>query len=117
MELRKTPAEWRQEIQQAEDRQKSRAEKEIERERKRSHDDLESEKTKGKKTIEQCQQALKTEKDNTAAWKRKSHDNKIRLTESQNAYNMLKIQLNQSHAQYLQLETRVREQENMIREY
>ncbi|KAL4281108.1 hypothetical protein GQ457_03G036410 [Hibiscus cannabinus] len=117
MELRKTPAEWRQEIQQAEDRQKSRAEREIEKERKRSHDDLKSEKTKGKETIEQYQQALKAEKDNTAAWKRKSHDSKIRLTESQNAYNALEIQLNQSRAHYLQLETRVREQEDMIREY
>ncbi|KAK8649243.1 hypothetical protein V6N13_129976 [Hibiscus sabdariffa] len=117
MELRKTPGEWRQEIQQAEDRQKSRAEKEIKKERKRSHDDLESEKTKGKKIIEQYQQALKAEKDNTAAWKRKSHESKIRLTESQNAYNALEIHLNQNRAQYLQLENRVREQEDMIREY
>ncbi|KAL4386417.1 hypothetical protein GQ457_09G026370 [Hibiscus cannabinus] len=70
-----------------------------------------------KETIEQYQQALKAEKDNTAAWKRKSHDSKIRLTESQNAYNALEIQLNQSRAHYLQLETRVREQEDMIREY
>ncbi|KAK8684178.1 hypothetical protein V6N13_040209 [Hibiscus sabdariffa] len=81
------------------------------------HMELQSEKTKGKKTIEQYQQALKVEKDNTVAWKRKSHDSKIRLTESQNAYNTLEIQLNQSRAQYLQLETRVREQENMIHEY
>ncbi|KAL4278120.1 hypothetical protein GQ457_03G017630 [Hibiscus cannabinus] len=117
MELRKTPAEWRQEIQQAEDRQKSRAEREIEKERKRSHDDLKSEKTKGNETIEQYQLALKAEKDNTAAWKRKSHDSKIRLTESQNAYNALEVQLNQGRAQYVQLEARVKEQEDMIREY
>ncbi|KAL4278757.1 hypothetical protein GQ457_03G028250 [Hibiscus cannabinus] len=117
MELRKTPAEWRQEIQQAEDRQKSRAEREIEKERKRSHDDLKSEKTKGKETIEQYQLALKAEKDNTAAWKRKSHDSKIRLIESQNAYNALEVQLNQGRAQYVQLEARVKEQEDMIREY
>ncbi|KAK8694473.1 hypothetical protein V6N13_072024 [Hibiscus sabdariffa] len=91
IELRKTPAEWRQEIQQAEDRQKSWAEREIEKERKRNHELMESEKEKGKQTIEQNQQALKAEKDNTAAWKRKSHDNKIRLTESQNAYNALEI--------------------------
>ncbi|KAL4280146.1 hypothetical protein GQ457_03G017590 [Hibiscus cannabinus] len=117
MELRKTPAEWRQEIQQAEDRQKSRAEREIEKERKRSHDDLKSEKTKGNETIEQYQLALKAEKDNIVAWKRKSHDSKIRLTESQNAYNALEVQLNQGRAQYVQLEARVKEQEDMIREY
>ncbi|KAL4368642.1 hypothetical protein GQ457_05G011370 [Hibiscus cannabinus] len=57
------------------------------------------------------------EKDNTAAWKRKSHDSKIRLTESQNAYNALEVQLNQGRAQYVQLEARVKEQEDMIREY
>ncbi|KAK8635678.1 hypothetical protein V6N13_004403 [Hibiscus sabdariffa] len=69
MELRKTPAEWRQEIQQAEDRQKNLAKRAIEKERRRNHDLLESKKTKGKQTIEQYQQALKAEKDNTAAWK------------------------------------------------
>ncbi|KAL4323956.1 hypothetical protein GQ457_11G030790 [Hibiscus cannabinus] len=74
MELRKTLAEWRQEIQQAEDRQKSRAEREIEKERKRDHDRLEFEKTKGRQTIEQYQQALEAEKDNTIAWKGKLHD-------------------------------------------
>ncbi|KAK8707884.1 hypothetical protein V6N13_058935 [Hibiscus sabdariffa] len=37
--------------------------------------------------------------------------------ESQSAYNALEIQLNQSRAQYVQLEARVREQEAMIREY
>ncbi|KAL4317808.1 hypothetical protein GQ457_18G006110 [Hibiscus cannabinus] len=107
----------RQEIQQAEDRQKSRTEREIEKERKRNHDLMESEKSKGKQTIEQYQQALKAEKENTVAWKRKSHDSKIRLTESQNAYNALEIQLNQSRAQYIQLEARLKEQEDMIREY
>ncbi|KAL4312407.1 hypothetical protein GQ457_01G019400 [Hibiscus cannabinus] len=61
--------------------------------------------------------ALKAEKDNTTAWKRKAHDSKICLTESQRAYNALEIQLNQSHAQYSQLEARVKEQEEMIREY
>ncbi|KAK8696182.1 hypothetical protein V6N13_001319 [Hibiscus sabdariffa] len=117
MELRKTPAEWRQEIQQAEDWQKNLAKRAIEKERRRNHDLLESEKAKDKQTIEQYQQALKAEKDNTAAWKRKAHDSKIRLTESQKAYNALEIQLNQSRAQYSQLEVRVREQEEMIREY
>ncbi|KAK8623537.1 hypothetical protein V6N13_118420 [Hibiscus sabdariffa] len=97
MELHKTPAQWRQEIQQADDRQKGLGEQEIEKERKRNHYLMESEKAKGKQIIEQYQQALKAEKDNTAAWKRKAHDNKIRLTESQRAYNALEIQLNQSH--------------------
>ncbi|KAL4323422.1 hypothetical protein GQ457_11G023280 [Hibiscus cannabinus] len=78
---------------------------------------MEFEKAKGKKTVEQYHQALKAEKDNTAAWKRKAHDIKIRLTESQRAYDALEIQLNQSRAQYSQLEARVREQEEMIREY
>ncbi|KAL4362504.1 hypothetical protein GQ457_04G022400 [Hibiscus cannabinus] len=95
----------------------SRAKREIEKERKRSHDNLKSEKAKGNETIEQYQQALKAEKGNTTAWKWKSHDSKIHLTESQNAYNALEIQLNQCRAQYLQLETRVREQEDMICEY
>ncbi|KAL4282862.1 hypothetical protein GQ457_16G026280 [Hibiscus cannabinus] len=72
---------------------------------------------KGKQIIGQYQKALETEKDSVAAWKRKSHDNKIRLTESQNAYNALEIQLNQSRAQHVQLEVRVREQEDIIREY
>ncbi|KAL4378273.1 hypothetical protein GQ457_02G019390 [Hibiscus cannabinus] len=75
------------------------------------------EKKKGKEIIEQYQHALEAEKDNTAAWKRKSHDSKIRLTESQNAYNALEAQLNQSRDQYAQLEARVREQEAMIHEY
>ncbi|KAL4271741.1 hypothetical protein GQ457_13G028840 [Hibiscus cannabinus] len=75
------------------------------------------EKEKGKEIAEQYHQALKAEKDNTAAWKRKAHDSKIRLTESQRAYDALEIQLNQSRAQYSQLEARVREQEEMIREF
>ncbi|KAL4319084.1 hypothetical protein GQ457_18G013530 [Hibiscus cannabinus] len=54
------------------------------------------EKKKGKEIIEQYQHTLEAEKDNTDAWKRKSHDSKIRLTESQNAYNALEAQLNQS---------------------
>ncbi|KAL4376932.1 hypothetical protein GQ457_02G030970 [Hibiscus cannabinus] len=69
---------------------------------------------KGKQIIEQYQKTLETEKDNTTAWKRKSQDNKIRLTESQNAYNELEVQLNQSRAQHIQLEARVREQEDVI---
>ncbi|KAL4281781.1 hypothetical protein GQ457_03G020990 [Hibiscus cannabinus] len=90
-----------------EDRQMSRAEQEIEKERKRNHDLMESEKKKkGKQTIEQYQQALKAEKDNAATWKQKSHDSKIRLTESQKAYNALEIQLKQIRAQYIQLEAR-----------
>ncbi|KAL4325166.1 hypothetical protein GQ457_11G027350 [Hibiscus cannabinus] len=71
----------------------------------------------GKQTIEQYQQALNAEKDNTAAWKWKSHDSKIRLTKSHNAYNALEIQLNQCRAHYVQLEARVKVQEDMIREY
>ncbi|KAK8612718.1 hypothetical protein V6N13_092829 [Hibiscus sabdariffa] len=55
IELRKTPAQWRQEIQKAEDRQKDLAEREIEKERKRNHDLIESEKEKGKQTIERYQ--------------------------------------------------------------
>ncbi|KAK8975479.1 hypothetical protein V6N11_069909 [Hibiscus sabdariffa] len=90
MELCKTPAEWSL---------------------------LEDEKRKGKEIIKQYQHDLEAEKDNTAAWKRKSHDSKIRLTESHDAYSALEIQLNQSRAQYVQLETRVREQEAMIHEY
>ncbi|KAL4319496.1 hypothetical protein GQ457_18G010710 [Hibiscus cannabinus] len=78
---------------------------------------MESEKAKVKQTVEQYHQALKVEKDNTVAWKRKAHDSKIRLTESQSAYDALEIQLNQSCAQYSQLEARVGEQEEMIREY
>ncbi|KAK8675047.1 hypothetical protein V6N13_033120 [Hibiscus sabdariffa] len=113
MELRKTPAQWRQEIQQAEDRQKELAKQEIER----NQDLVRFEKEKGKETVEQYHQALKAEKDNTAAWKRKAHDSKIRLTESQRAYDALEIQLNQSRAQYSQLEARVKEQEEMIREF
>ncbi|KAK8672413.1 hypothetical protein V6N13_110785 [Hibiscus sabdariffa] len=77
MELRKIPAQWRQEIQQAEDRQKGLAEQEIEKERKRNQDLMESEKAKGKQTVEQYHQALKAEKDNTVAWKRKARDSKI----------------------------------------
>ncbi|KAK8683069.1 hypothetical protein V6N13_039137 [Hibiscus sabdariffa] len=113
MELRKTPAQWRQEIQQAEDRQKELAKQEIER----NQDLVRFEKEKGKETVEQYHQALKVEKDNTAAWKRKAHDSKIRLIESQRAYDALEVQLNQSRAQYSQLEARVREQEEMIREF
>ncbi|KAK9045148.1 hypothetical protein V6N11_059037 [Hibiscus sabdariffa] len=117
MELRKTPAEWRREIQQVEDQQRNWAEWEIEKEKKRNHNLVEDEKKKGKEIIKQYQHALEAEKDNAAAWKRKSHDNKNCLIESQSAYNTLEIQLNQSHAQYIQLEARVREQEAMIHEY
>ncbi|KAL4378984.1 hypothetical protein GQ457_02G022150 [Hibiscus cannabinus] len=78
---------------------------------------MEFEKAKGKQTIKQYQQAFKDEKNNTAAWKRKAHDSKICLTELQKAYNALEIQLNQSRAKYIQLEARVSEQEEMIREY
>ncbi|KAK8684663.1 hypothetical protein V6N13_040679 [Hibiscus sabdariffa] len=113
MELRKTPAQWRQEIQQAEDRQKELAKQEIER----NQDLVRFEKEKGKEIVEQFHQALKAEKDNTAAWKRKAHDSKILLTESQRAYDALEVQLNQSRAQYSQLEARVKEQEEMIREF
>ncbi|KAL4361815.1 hypothetical protein GQ457_04G031850 [Hibiscus cannabinus] len=70
---------------------------------------LEDEKKKRKEIIEQYQHALEAERDNTAAWKRKSHDSKIRLTESQNAYNTLEAQLNQSRDQYAQLEARVKD--------
>ncbi|KAL4325024.1 hypothetical protein GQ457_11G002140 [Hibiscus cannabinus] len=117
MELRKTPAEWRREIQHAKDRQKHLAKLKIEKERKTNQKLLKDEKKKGKEVIEQYQHALEAERDNTAAWKRKSHDSKIRLTESQNAYNTLEAQLNQSRDQYAQLEARVREQEAMIHEY
>ncbi|KAL4342556.1 hypothetical protein GQ457_08G023830 [Hibiscus cannabinus] len=101
----------------AEDRQRNWDEQEIEKEKERRRYLVESEKTKVKQIIEQYQQALEAEKDNVVAWKQKSHDSKIRLTESQSAYNSLKIHLNQSHAQYIQLEARVREQEDMISEY
>ncbi|KAK8999935.1 hypothetical protein V6N11_082073 [Hibiscus sabdariffa] len=117
MELGKTPADWRREIQQAKDRQKSLAEKRIEKEKKRSHSLVKEEKEKGKEIIKQYQHALEAEKDNTATWKRKSHDSKIRLIESQSAYNALEVQFNQSRDQYTKLEARVREQEAMIREY
>ncbi|KAK9011581.1 hypothetical protein V6N11_044428 [Hibiscus sabdariffa] len=116
MELHKTPTEWRQEIQQAEDRQKNRAEREIQKQKEKNPDLMRFEK-KGKQIIERYQKALETEKNNAASWKRKSYDNKIRLTESQNAYNELEVQLNQSRAQHIQLEARVREQEDIIREY
>ncbi|KAK8555685.1 hypothetical protein V6N13_025808 [Hibiscus sabdariffa] len=69
----------------------------------------EEEKRKGKEIIKQYQHVLEAEKDNTAAWKRKPHDCKIRLIESQGAYDALETQINQSHAQYDQLEARVRE--------
>ncbi|KAK8674972.1 hypothetical protein V6N13_033046 [Hibiscus sabdariffa] len=82
MELRKTPAEWRQEIQQAKDRQKHLAKLKIEKEKKTNHRLIKDEKKKGKEIIQQYQHALEAEKDNTAAWKRKSHDSKIRLIES-----------------------------------
>ncbi|KAK8683845.1 hypothetical protein V6N13_039891 [Hibiscus sabdariffa] len=72
MELRKTPAEWRQEIQQAEDRQKNRAEREIQKQKEKNRNLMRSEK---------------------------------------------KVQLNQSRAQHIQLEARVQEQEDIIREY
>ncbi|KAK8559958.1 hypothetical protein V6N12_012769 [Hibiscus sabdariffa] len=50
MELRKTPAEWRQEIRQAEERQKSLNKRELEDERENSRRLVENEKRKGKQT-------------------------------------------------------------------
>ncbi|KAK8990730.1 hypothetical protein V6N11_028693 [Hibiscus sabdariffa] len=117
MELRKTPAEWRREIQQAKDRQKHLAKLKIEKEKKMNHSLVQDEKKKCKEIIKQYQHALEAEKDNTTAWKRKSHDSKLHLIESQSAYNALETQFNHSQGQYAKLEARMKEQEAMIREY
>ncbi|KAK8702206.1 hypothetical protein V6N13_020573 [Hibiscus sabdariffa] len=57
MELRKTPTEWRREIQQAEDQQRNWAEREIEKEKKRNRSLVEEEKRKrqgNNQTISTC---------------------------------------------------------------
>ncbi|KAL4273901.1 hypothetical protein GQ457_13G017450 [Hibiscus cannabinus] len=77
------------------------------KEMKMNHGLVEDEKRKGKEIVKQYQHALEAEKDNTAAWKRKSHDSKICLIESQSAYNALEAQFNQSRDQYAKLEARI----------